>query len=89
MIRSKLAITTQENGPEVIADSSLNISKECLVAIRMLGEIRKGIKNKTGSIGVAVHKSIVRLCHLMSRASTKLNFKILKEHSPYGRGMEW
>lgn len=62
MIGSKLAITTQENGLEVIADSSLNISTECLVAVktanRMLGEIRKAIKNKTESIGMPVHKSI-------------------------------
>lgn len=65
MICSKLAITTQENGLEVIADSSLNISTECLVAVktanRMLGEIRKEIKNKTESIGMPVHKSIVCL----------------------------
>lgn len=65
MIGSKLAITTQENGLEVIADSSLNISTECLVAVktanRMLGEIRNGIRNKTESIGMPVHKSTVCL----------------------------
>lgn len=64
-IGSKLAITTQENDLEVIADSSLNISTECLVAVktenRMLKEIRKGIKNKPESIGMSVHKSIVCL----------------------------
>lgn len=65
MIGSKLAITTQENDLEVIADSSLNLSTECLVAVktenRMLEEIRKGMKNKAESIGMSVHKSIVYL----------------------------
>lgn len=65
MIGSKLAITTQENDLEVIVDSSLNISTECLVAVktenRMLKEIRKGIKNKPESFGMSVHKSIVCL----------------------------
>lgn len=34
MIGSKLAITIQENGLEVIEDSSLNISAECLVVVQ-------------------------------------------------------
>lgn len=34
MIGSKLAITIQENGLEVMADSSLNIWTECLVAVK-------------------------------------------------------
>lgn len=65
MLGSKLAITTQDNDHEVIADSSLNILTECLVAVktenRMLKDIRKGIKNKPESIGTSVHKSIVCL----------------------------
>lgn len=77
MIGSKLAITTQENDHEVIADSSLNISSECLVAVktenRMLKEIRKGIKNKPESIGMSVHKS--RVC-LYLEATSILSLKI-------------
>lgn len=50
MIGSKLAITSWENDLKVIADSSLNISTEGLVAVktenRMLREIRKGMKKK-------------------------------------------
>lgn len=61
MIDSKLAITTQQNDLEVIADSSLNVSTKCLVAVKtensMLKEIRRGIKNKPESIGMSVHKS--------------------------------
>lgn len=77
MIGSKLAITTQENDLEVIADSSLNISTECLVAVktenRMLKQIRKGIKNKPESIGTSAHKSIV--C-LYLEATITLSLKI-------------
>lgn len=77
MIASKLAITTQENDLEVIADSSLNTSTERSVAVkkenRMLKEISKGIKNKPESIGMSVHKS--RVC-LHLEATTTLSLKI-------------
>lgn len=64
-IGSKLAITIQENGLEVVADRFLNRSTECLVAVkianRMLGETGKGIKNKRESIGMQLHNSIACL----------------------------
>jgi len=84
MIDSKLAIITQENSLEVIADSSLNISTECLVAVktanRMLGEIRKGIKSKPESTGMPVHKSTVCLYLEAPMTSSQKHKVKLKTH---------
>lgn len=95
MIGSKLPITTQENGLEVIEDISLNISTECLVAVktanRMLGEIRKGIKNKSESIGMPVHKSIVCLyleAPITSSQKTQSRTKNVWSTVHLARGME-
>lgn len=87
MIGSKLAITTQENDLEVIADSSSNISTECLVAVktenRMLKEIRKGMKNQPESIGMSVHKSLVWLEVQAHYSTTTITLSHKGKHSAW------
>uniref|UniRef100_K7GG65 Reverse transcriptase domain-containing protein n=1 Tax=Pelodiscus sinensis TaxID=13735 RepID=K7GG65_PELSI len=64
MMGANLAMTNQERDLGVIVDSSLKTSTQCAAAVkkanRMLGNIKKGIENKTQNILLSLYKTMVR-----------------------------